>query len=405
MLRRVVEYCRQFGSDIWVLSIGWFVGALGFAASIPFIAIYFHDHLGLSTTQIGLFFGGMAIVRSAFQAIGGEISDRTRRKTLLVYAQILRAVAFLGLGLSIAYDLGFWWIAAGMTANGILGGIYMPTLNALVADILPKEKRLDGYALTRSAGNLGWAAGPAIGGFLAHSSYAYLFYGSAVITLASGMVFLFAFTAPPQTRRVEAFRLSDLIAVRNDANLAIHCTLCLFLYLVVAQLIAPFSVYAVEMVGITEVSLGWLFMINGLLVGLTQILITKMFSHLRYTSQMALGALIYFVSYGLLGFSGNYVFMIVIMVAVSTGEMIMSPPSLTITSRLAPDGQMGRYMGIHGFFVAGGWSLGPLYGGWFLDKYADRPYLAWLMIASMALVASVGYALFGRRLPDDCNHQ
>jgi MFS family permease len=399
MFRRLINYCRQFGPDLWVLSIGWFVGAMGFAASIPFIAIYFHDQLNMSTTEIGVFFGAMAVVRAVFQAVGGELSDRMSRKTLLVYAQLLRAVAFVGLGIAIAFDLGFWWVGLGMTVNATMGAIYFPALNAMVSDLLPPEKRLDGYALTRAAGNLGWAAGPAIGGFMAETSYAYLFYISAVITVGSSLVFRYALKAPDQAKRQEAFRLSDLIAVKNDSNLAIHCMLCLALYLVVAQLIAPFSVYAVGMVGVSEMALGWLFALNGLLVGLAQIPVTRALSGFRFTSQLALGGLLYFVGYGALGFSGNYIFMVMIIMIVTSGEMAMSPPSLTITSRLAPEGQMGRYMGIFGFFTTGGWSLGPLYGGWFLDHFSDRPEIAWLLIASLALVASVGFVLFGRRLP------
>lgn len=405
MFAHLRAYIGQFGRDLWVLSIGWFVGALGFAASIPFIAIYFHDVLGMSATEIGVFFGAMAIIRALFQAIGGELSDRMSRKTMLVYAQIVRAFAFLGLGLVIHWNLGFWWVAVGMTVNSVFGAIYMPALQALVSDLLPPEKRLDGYALTRSAGNLGWAAGPAIGGFLAYNSYSILFYLSAIITLGSGLIFWFVFRAPKQAQRKEAFRFSDLVAIKDDSNLAIHSFLCFLLFLVVAQLIAPFSLYAVEMVGISEAKLGVLFAINGLLVGLAQIPTTRMLSGMRFTSQLALGSLLYLIGYGALGFSGAYGYMFGALLIVTVGEMAMSPPSLMITSRLAPEGQIGRYMGIFGFFMTAGWSFGPLYGGWFLDHFSDRPEIAWLMISSLAAVAMGGFLLFGRRLPEALNRQ
>jgi len=77
----------------------------------------------------------------------------------------------------------------------------------------------------------------------------------------------------------------------------------------------------------------------------------------------------------------------------------MSPPSMTLTSRLAPQGRMGRYMGIHGFFLAAGWSIGPLWGGVILDRFPGEPMYAWFIISSMALVAMVGYRLFQKRLP------
>jgi len=64
---------------------------------------------------------------------------------------------------------------------------------------------------------------------------------------------------------------------------------------------------------------------------------------------------------------------------------------------------MGRYMGIYSFFTTAGWSLGPLYGGWFLDHLAGQPGPAWLLIASLAIFAALGFFWFGKRLSDNLN--
>ena len=405
MIGSTLGFFKQFNRDLWILAAGWFVGALGFGASIPFIAIYFYDELGMSTIEIGLFFGAMAVVRSVFQAIGGEMSDRVGRVPLLVHSQFARSGAFFGLAMLIVYDMGFWCVAAFLLINSIFGSIFMPAVNAMVSDILPHQKRLDGYALTRTAGNLGWAAGPAIGGFLAAFSYAALFHLSAVITLLSGLIFWLFLKVPRSKKVSEQFRFSDLIAVRTDRNLAFHVLLIFCLYLVVSQLIAPFSVYTVELVGISKSDLGLLFTLNGLLVALLQIPMTRLLSRTRFTTQLALGSFVYFIGYGIMGLFDSYNFLVAVVIIVTLGEIAMSPPSLTLTSRLAPEGRMGRYMGIHGFFVTAGWSLGPLYGGFFLDRFVSSPALAWLMISSLALVSACGYLMFGRRLPNQFNRK
>jgi MFS family permease len=314
-------------------------------------------------------------------------------------------MTFLALGVVIQQNLGFWYVAVLWAANSIFGAVYFPALQALVSDILPKEKRLDGHAVTRAAGNLGWAVGPAIGGFLAHSSYAVLFYLAAVVLFASGLIFWSAFRPPAQAKRLEAFKLSDLVAIRHDPRMAIYCFLSFLLFLVVAQLIVPFSVYAKDFAGVNEYYLGWIYAVNGFLVGVVQIPVTRLLARYRFTTQLAAGAMLYFVGYGLIGLSGNYWFLMMMIIISTCGEVTMSPASMTLTSRLAPDRQMGRYMGIYGFFMAGGWSLGPLYGNWILDSLSDKPELAWLLIASLALVAAVGFVWFGRRLPDEFNCQ
>jgi MFS family permease len=405
MIDRSLRYFRQFTRNLWVLAIGWFVSSFGFAISIPFIAIYFHAKLGLSISVIGLFFGAMAVIRSIFQMIGGELSDRMEQSALLINSQIIRAGAFLGLAAAIYLELGFLPIAFFLLINSIFGAIFQPVANAMVSSILPHGIRLDGYAITRSAGNLGWAAGPALGGFLAVYSYGLLFILSAGITLASGLIFFFFLKIPKSRVEVRQFKLSEMMAVREDPHFARHCMLIFFLYIVVAQLFAPFSLYTVEMKKLSESRLGLLYMVNGLMVVMLQLPVTRILSRIRFTSQLALGAFFYAAGYAMLGAGSGFEFFMFVVAVVTIGEIVMSPASLALTARLAPPDRMGRYMGAFGFFVTAGWSLGPLYGGFILERFADNHTLAWVLIALLAVVSGAGYLIFTRKLPPALNRK
>ncbi len=403
MISRTLAFVRQFDRNLWILSSGWFISAMGFATSIPFIAIYFNEHFGMSMTEIGLFFGLMAVIRSLFQAIGGEVSDRIERRKLLICAQMLRSVAFLLMALGISFDWGFLWVGGTLLVNSVFGAIFQPAANAMVSDIVPVERRLEGYAITRSAGNLGWAVGPAIGGFLAKSSYALLFYISSGLTLASGLIIFLFLVSPAVAKTQDRFRMRDILVVKDDINFAWHAGLIFLLYLVVAQLIAPFSLYSVQMVGISESDLGLLYTLNGLLVVTLQLPMTRLLSRYRLTTQLAMGSLIYAIGYSMVGYLVGFGLFVFAICIITMGEIFMSPPSLALTSRLAPEGRMGRYMGVFGFFVASGWSFGPLYGGFILDRLSGNHGLAWAMISLLALLSAIGYFYFGKRLPDRFN--
>ncbi len=404
MISAILNFIRQFDKNLWILSFGWFVSAIGFSISIPFIAIYFHTNLDMSLSEIGIFFGSLAIIRSAFQLLGGEVSDRMERRQLLIWSQFFRSIIFIFLAASIYNDWGIIPIAFSLIIASIFGAIFQPVANAMVSDILPKDKRLDGYAITRSAGNFGWAVGPALGGFLATNSYGDLFIASAIITFLSCLIFWLMLHSPKIETIQEKFTLKDLIAIKDDSNLAIHCSLIFILYLVVAQLIATFSVYAVDIVGISQTELGYLYSINGLMVVTLQIPITRLGGKMALTSKLAIGGLIYAIGYGLVGVFSGFNYFVMAIVVVTIGEMIMSPASLFLTSKLAPPGRIGRYMGIYGFFVASGWSFGPLYGGIILDHLGNTPTIAWLLISSLALVSMTGYMMFKRKLPKEINY-
>ncbi len=401
MLARTQTYIRQFEPNFWILSAGWFVSALGFALSIPFISIYFNAELGLTITEVGIFFGVMAVIRSVFQTVGGEISDRMDRRNILIHTQAIRSVALMMLAISIAMNWGFWPISIFLTINSIVGAIFQPVANAMVSDILPESKRLDGYAITRSASNLGWAVGPAMGGFLAHQSYAVLFLIAAIVTTVASVVFQIFLKSVPFEKAANKFRLSDLIAIKNDPIFARHTILTFILFLVVAQLIAPFSLYAVQIAGISEIQLGFLFGLNGLLVVLAQVPITRLLSGAKLTTQLIIGSLIYAIGYSMMGLVSTFLLFMIPIAIVTIGEITMSPPSLALTSRMAPKGWMGRYMGIYGFVTAAGWSFGPLYGGIILDQLAhETPVIAWMTISSLSLLSAFGYYLFQRKLSE-----
>ncbi|HOP07072.1 MAG TPA: MFS transporter [candidate division Zixibacteria bacterium] len=393
MLPRNLGNLRQYDRNLWILAAGWFISASGFAVSLPFIAIYFHSKYGMSPTDIGIFYGVMAVVRSAFQGIGGELSDRFSRQGLMIHTQVYRGISFFLMACAIYWDWGFWWLAVFLFIMSAFGAIFQPTANAMVSDILPQEQRLDGYAITRAAGNLGWAAGPAVGGFMASSSYSMLFVISAVVTFVSAAIFLFFLKAPDNRLPSDRFHIRDVIAVKDDKLLARHSLLIFLLYLVVAQLIVPFSLYSVEMVGIEENQLGYLYTLNGLMVVALQLPMTRLLSRFSLSVQLAYGAFLYAVGYGMIGVLVGFEYFMFAIIIVTFGEIVMSPPSLTLTSRLAPEGRMGRYMGIYGFFVASGWSFGPLFGGYILDHFGQSPALAWALISSLALVSGIGYLL------------
>ena len=404
MRARFFNFTKKFDKNLWILSAGWFVSALGFALSIPFIAIYFNARLGLSITEVGIFFGAMAIVRAVFQGIGGELSDRIDRRSILIFAQGARSVSLLMIAISIGFDWGFWAVAGFLVVSSIFGAVFQPIANAMVSDILPEHLRLDGYAITRSALNLGWAVGPALGGLMAAKSYASLFVAASIVTLIASLLFMFFLKPLSYERAKDKFKFKDIIAIKDDPNLLTHSALTFILFLVVAQLIAPFSIYAVQIVGLSELELGYLYAANGLLVGLCQLPVTRLLSGIKMTTQIVIGAVLYGVGYTLVGAVNGFWFLMMALVVVTLGELAISPPSITLTSRLAPKGKMGRYMGIYGFMMASGWSFGPLYGGIILDNLAfDSPLLAWAVISSMAVVAAAGYLMFQRNISDDIN--
>ena len=75
--------------------------------------------------------------------------------------------------------------------SAFFGRLYEPPSGAMIADISTGDRRKEAFGILRIGGNIGFAVGPAIGGFLAALSYATLFFFSAVILSLSAVLLAF----------------------------------------------------------------------------------------------------------------------------------------------------------------------------------------------------------------------
>src|SRR5512139_3641532 len=78
-----------------------------------------------------------------------------------------------------------------MIMIGLSNPLYQVGADAMLADMIPSEKRTDAYAINRIANNAAFALGPAIGGFLATRSYDLAFYGAGTGFLAYSLLLFF----------------------------------------------------------------------------------------------------------------------------------------------------------------------------------------------------------------------
>ncbi len=395
---------KKFDKHLWILMIGWFTSSVGFSISIPFISIYFHSELKMSLSEIGVFFGVAAIVRSVSQSIGGELSDRIGRYRIMIGAQLMRSITFILVAYAIYAHWSFWGIGGAIIINFIFGSFFQPAANAAVADLVDIKFRTEGYAVVRSAENLGWAAGPAIGGFVAGVSYSTLFIISSALVFISAIIISLSMKGiKPILQAQEKSNWRYLFLIKGNEKIFMHAGLVFLLYLVVSQMIAPFSLYSVDFKGITKAQLGFLFTLNGLMVTFLQLPTTRILRQVKLTNQLALGAFIYACGFFLIGLTGVYAYFVTAFVLITMAENCVSPPALSIAANLAPEGRIGRYMGIYGFAVTGGWSLGPLLGGLLLDWTKPHFIYMWGTVAIMVLIAAVGFKRMARTIPPELN--
>ncbi len=383
---------------------GRIIQATGFSMALPFLALYLNGQLGVSMTEVGLVLLVSSAIGATGNIVGGEIADKFGRKRIMGFALGGRAVMMILIAVVIAFVSGYLIIAVMITISSFMGSMFEPASNAMVADIVPANRRLDAYGLLRIGANLGWALGPMIGGILSLLSFSFLFMlgGIATAVVAAFLMMMLSESRIPGKSH-ERFRIRDMVKVTRNRQFAAFCIISLFLFIMFGQMSSTFAVFSEKQVHISLAEVGYLYAINGMLVVFLQFPIARVISRYRMCTVIAAGSLFYAIGYGLVGLAPDFLFLAVCMFVVTMGEMVVSPSSMNLVANMSPENERGRYMGFYGLFSSYGFAAGPFVGGVLMDLLIGSPVLLWISIGMFGIVAMIGYLLLGRHMSDSLN--
>jgi len=395
-MMRLHTLVSRYDRRLWTLFFVQMIVAAGFGAAMPFVSIYFYRVLGVPMRIVGTIMLVSAAVSAAGRLFGGELADRLGRRPLIATTLGIRTVLFFGMAVLIHLKVHYLVLALVFLLVRLIGAASQPALSAMVADIVPPEKRVEAFGVLRIGGNAGWAIGPAVGGFLIAVSYSALFLLTAGATFI-GMILILLFTTESiRTKETERFSLRQVLAAGKDREFLVFCLFSLALFLVMGQFASTLSVFSTEMVGISNVELGFLYTLNGIVVVLFQWPAAFIAAKIGIRRALIAGSLFFAAGYFAVGLVHSYTLLLLLMVVITTGEVFFSPSATTAVANMAPETRTGRYMGFFGLAEASGWSAGPFIGGFLYDAYAHTPIILWGAISGLGLIAAAGFTLTGR---------
>lgn len=391
----IAEYDRSF----WILSIGQFIDQLGGTMVFPFFTLYISTKFGTSMTEIGLLFGLFSVTRAIGSTVGGALADTIGRRTMLVAGLVLSAFTSLGMGLAGEYRL---FILAAIAA-GLFASIGNPAGQAMVADLLPPDKRAGGFAIQRVVFNLAVSFGPAIGGLLAAISYLYIFAADALSsTIMALIVFLFIKETMPEKKSTEE-KTSLLNSIRGykdilqDKYFSMYMIGITLVWIVLLQMNVLLAPYLWREHAISPVGYGFIMTLNATMVILFQYAITKRLDKYNPLKTLAVGIVVAGAGFTLFGVFNSYALFMLAMVVVTIGEMITMPPTQVMVAQLAPEDMRGRYMAVFGYSWMVASAVGPMMSGFIMDNFDPR--ILWYVTGLLGVLAASVFMLMVQQVP------
>jgi len=396
LLARTRKTYNEYPRAFWIYNVIVFIDRLGGFMLYPFFALYLTQKFDIGMSTVGILFAIFSVSGMVGSALGGAIADRMGRKVVIIFSLILSSLSALGMGF--APTIGIF--IAVVAIVGTLSSIGHPAHEAVVADLLPPEKRAEGYGIIRVVFNLAVIIAPPIAGLLIANSYLTLFIVDAVISLISAGIVLLALpetkpqahpNAKPETMK-QTF--TGYGRVFKDTPFLAFIAVTVLMTLVYMNMNSTLGVYLRDQHGLPELSYGWLISINAIIVVLFQFWVTRRLEKYKPMLMMAAGTLLYAIGFAMYGFVPTFALFVIAMIIITIGEMVVTPFQQSLVASFAPEDMRGRYMAVSGLTWSISFTVGPYFAGLILDS--GNPNLLWVFCGIVGMIATLGFIMLNK---------
>lgn len=390
--RVYAEYPRTF----WTLVVVTFIDKLGGFLLFPFFALYITKKFGVGMTEVGILFALFAGSSFIGSFLGGALTDRIGRRSMIIFSLLTSAFSTLAMGFVNSLE-AFYLIA---TISGIFTDTGGPAYNAIVGDLLPESKRAQGYGVLRVALNVSAVIGPAIGGFLASRSYLALFISDAII---SSIVAVIVYFTIPETKpqaqpgtQPESMGQSfkGYFRVFRDGAFVFFMLASVLAWMTYMNMNTTLGVFLRDFHGISESGYGYIISLNAIIVVLFQFWTTRRLEKYPPMLVMALGTILFAVGFVMYGLFSSYIWFMLAMVVITIGEMVAIPVANAEVINFAPEDMRGRYGAVYGISWMLPFAIGPYLAGLLMDNY--NPNLLWYASGICGILATAGFLILHR---------
>lgn len=385
---------RRYPRQYWYLILGMLFSTTGMGMIWPFLTIYMRETLNVPLTTITSLLMLDSVMSIVATFVAGPVADRFGRKWVMVISLAMMGVVYLSM--SAAASLGIFAVL--MALRGAFVPLYRIGADAMVADMVPEEERVDAYAISRTINNVGVALGPTAGGFVTGSSYtaAFVIAAVALVLFSIFVAIWMRETMPDEVRKNPApLRANVYNEVIKDRYFLSFVGSFTLVSMGTSMVFVLLSAYMKDNLGIAERYSGFVMAVNALMVIFFQYAVTRITRRHPPLPVMAVGALLYAAGIGGMALSRAFPHFALSMAVMTLGELVIIPTSTTFAANLAPARLRARYMSFYNL----GWGIshgfGPVVGGILNDAIA--PVAIWWGGMAWSLAGALMFLLIQRR--------
>lgn len=380
-----LESFRGLPVEAWWLALITLINRSG-TMVIPFLSLYLTKEKDFSLGQVGWImtaFGAGSVVGAY---MGGVISDRIGPYKTMVFSLFSSGIFYV----LTQFAQSFYQIVFMIFMVVLLADLFRPASFAALRAYTNDSNRTRSTSLIRLAINLGFSAGPAVGGYLIYTfGYASLFWVDG-ITSVLAMALMILTLRPKKVEQaqhtIETLPVES--AYKDYQFLGFILALIIFAFTFL-QYFSTMPYYYSEDYSLSEKEVGILMGFNGFLVFIIEMPVVH-FLEKRKRGDLHfvyLGAILLFFSFFVLQLGHHIALLWVGMAIMSFAEVIAFPFANSYALKRSKRGLVGQYMALFSLSFSIGHIFAHNTGFQLIDHFGFT--FMWWLIAFMCILVII----------------
>ncbi|APY10131.1 MFS transporter [Seonamhaeicola sp. S2-3] len=344
LMNNYVNTFKGLSTEVWWLALITLINRAG-TMVIPFLSLYLTKSLKFSVTDVAWIMSAFGLGSVVGSWLGGKLTDKIGYYKVMCYSLISTGILFVALqflSTFLAFCIGIFLVM-------LVADTFRPAMFVALSAYSKPENKTRSVTLIRLAINLGFSAGPAIGGLIITSlSYKGLFWVDGITCIAATLVLINVLN-PKLTKTLDEVKTKNPKSAYNDKAFIIFLVAMALFGVVFLQYFSTMPIYYKDVHALSEMEIGLLLGMNGFIIFVFEMPLIKWLENTAFkkTSLMLFGAILTGLSFIILNLT-NWVGILVIgMLLMTFGEMIAFPFSNAFALDRAKKGNQGEYMALY----------------------------------------------------------
>ena len=344
LFNNYLDTFKGLSKEVWWLALITLINRAG-TMVIPFLSLYLTEDLKFTLGNVGTIMMCFGLGSVAGSWLGGKLTDTIGYYKVMVRSLVSTGVLFIAL----QFLNTFYALCFGIFLVMLVADMFRPAMFVALSAYSKPENKTRSVTLIRLAINLGFSAGPAVGGIIITAlGYSGLFWVDGITCILATLV-LFMVLNPKKSKVLDDIVVKNPDSAYQDKAFIIFLVAMFLFGVIFLQYFSSMPIYYREVHALSKIDIGLLLGANGFLIFILEMPLIKWLENSRFskTGLMIFGAVLTSLSFVILNITTWSGILIIGMFLMTVGEMIAFPFSNAFAMERAKKGNQGEYMALY----------------------------------------------------------